>query len=288
MTLSRRAFLGTVAAGLAGAGTANANLHEYFRVRRLHMIEEDLEKFKGPYEGNGFLDQPAYSLDDCFLPPQTPYCPQPGDIMLSETQGLIYTIGHKLSGAVQPSHSGWVFRQPDGSFAIMEAGSFDVVTIHAIPIMDHLSAYHNRHSVWIRPRCVPLTEEQSCRMTEFALKQEGKRFARLRLFAQITPFRARGKTKTDYKGKPRGPDRVSYFCSEMTAEAFVYSGIVPAECARPSATYPCDLFFDHSDIPFLNEHFKLSRYGWGVPARWRPLMTDNPPPAPKRGRRRFG
>ena len=57
----------------------------------------------------------------------------------------------------------------------------------------------------------------------------------------------------------------------MTTESFVYAGIVPADCARPPATYPCDLFFDHSDVPFLNEHFKLSRFGWGVPCRWRPL-----------------
>jgi hypothetical protein len=191
--------------------------------------------------------------------------------MLSQTRGPLYTAGHRIAGAVQPSHSGFVCHRSDGTIVIMEAGSFDVAVIRSIGLTEHLSAYHNRKHVWIRPRCAPLTPEQDCRLTEFAERQEGKRFARYRVYAQVTPFRSRGPLRTEFLGGPHGPDRRSYFCAEMTTEAFVYAGLIPAEDARPAATYPCDLFFDDSKIPFLDRHFKLSRFGWGIPCRWRPL-----------------
>jgi hypothetical protein len=270
MNPSRRTFLGA-AAGLFAAGPARASFHDWLIARRYAMVDEDVAKYRGPVQGNGFLDQPAYAMDDCERLPQVPYCPQPGDVMLSQTRGWLYTVGHTLSGAVQPSHSGFVARKADGSIVIMEAGSFDVAVIRGLPLVEHLSAYHNRKHVWIRPRCVPLTPEQACRLTAFAEKQEGKRFARARVYGQWTPLRSRGKLKTELFGGPHGPDRATYFCAEMVTEAFVYAGLIPAEDARPAATYPCDLFFDESKIPFLNRHFKLGRFGWGVPCRWRPL-----------------
>jgi hypothetical protein len=153
----------------------------------------------------------------------------------------------------------------------MEAGSFDIQVIRGLPLVEHLSAYHNRKHVWIRPRCEPLTPEQDCRLTEFAEQQEGKRFARFRTYGQLTPFKSRGRLRTEILGRSRGPDRRSYFCAEMVAEAIVYAGLIPGEYTRPAATYPCDLFFDHSKIPFLDRNFKLGRFGWGVPCRWRPL-----------------
>ncbi len=288
MPLNRRAFLGSAAALLGLGRAARGGSGDWLRERHYRMIDRELERYRGPVTGSGFLDQPAFALDDTPRPPQVPYCPQPGDMMFSMTRGWIYTVGHRVSGAAQPSHSGFIFRRPDGAPAIMEAGSFDVAVVRSIELVEHLSAYHYRKHVWIRPRCVPLTPVQECRLNEFAAMEEGKRFARFRVYAQLTPFRSRGKVRTEFVGGPHGPDRVSYFCAEMATEAFVYAGVIPAASARPAATYPCDMFFDGSKVPFLDRNFRLGWFGWGPPCRWRPLPIgeDEATATKRRGRAR--
>jgi hypothetical protein len=271
MPVSRRMFVRfAFSACLGTVGLACANLKELNRERNRRRIDEAQARYEGPVTGNGFLDQPEYAVDDDFRPPQVPYDPQPGDIMFSVTNTRVYQLGHKLSGAGELSHSGLIFRRPDGCLAAAEAGPFDIPLIRSMDLIPYVSAYSNRGKVWIRTRCAPLTPEQSCRLTEFCLHQEDKAFARLRLYAQVTPLRSRGPLRTEWLGGPHGPDRVSYFCSEMCTEGLVYAGLVDPQDARPSATYPSDLFFDHSRDAFLNEHFKLGRHGWNPPARWRP------------------
>jgi hypothetical protein len=271
MSLSRRGFLGSVAASCLGlTGAARADLRGAVRDRNRRRIDEAQARYGGPVTGTGFLDQPAYALDDDPRPPQVPYDPQPGDLMFSISRYFIYRAGHTLSGAGEPSHSGVIYRRPDGSLAALEAGPFDIPLIRSMDLIPYVSAYNNRGRVWIRTRCAPLTDEQSCRLTEFALRQENKPFARARLYAQITPLRSRGPVRTEWLGGPHGPDRVSYYCAELCAESIVYAGLIAPEDARPSATYPRELFFEDSRIPFLNRHFKLGRAGWNPPARWRP------------------
>ncbi|HEY1379685.1 MAG TPA: hypothetical protein VGF55_22975 [Gemmataceae bacterium] len=273
MSLSRRGFLGS-AALLGLGGVACADLGAWTRERNHRRVDAAEAKYGRAVAvaGCGFLDCPAFALDDRFRPPQSPYCPQPGDLVFSITKSVIGRIGHAVSGAGEPSHSGYVFRRPDGSLAVMEAGPYDIPVIESRDLAGHLPAYHARGHVWVRPRCAPLTPDQDCRLTEVSAKQEGKPFARLRVYRQVTPFKARGPHRTEALGGPHGPDRRAYYCAELAAEAFVYAGLVPAEDARPSATYPSDLFYDESRDRFLDEHFRLSRFGWGVPSRWRPQM----------------
>jgi hypothetical protein len=104
-------------------------------------------------------------------------------------------------------------------------------------------------------------------LTAFAQAADGKPFAVVRMFGQLTPFRSRGPLRTEHLGGPRG-DRVSYFCSELVAEACVAAGLLDPETARPSATYPRDLFFGHSHNRYLACHLDLSE--WDPPARWTP------------------
>ncbi len=272
MPLSRRAFLGSLVGSCLGLHRAAAGpIADWNKDRNRRRIDEAQARFEGPVTGTGFLDQPAFDLDhESFRPPQAVYEPQPGDIMFSISKYLVYRLGHTAAGAGEPSHSGIIFRRPDGCMAALEAGPFDIPLIRSMDLIPYISAYNKRGKVWIRARCVPLTPEQSCRLTEFALKQENKPFARLRLYAQVTPFRSRGPLRTEFIGGPHGPDRVSYFCAEMCSEAIVYAGLIRPEDARPAATYPHELFFDDSRVPFLNRHFKLGPAGWSPPARWRP------------------
>ena len=65
---------------------------------------------------------------------------------------------------------------------------------------------------------------------------------------------------------PRG-DRASYYCSELVLEACVAACLVNPITTRPSASYPHDLFFDHSHNRYINKHLPLA-CEWEAPARW--------------------
>jgi hypothetical protein len=124
-----------------------------------------------------------------------------------------------------------------------------------------------------------LTEEQSRRLTAFALKQAGKRFAIIRQGAQMTHLGSRGPLRTWITSRVHGPDRSAYFCSELVVEALVAAELIDGKTARPRATYPRDLFMDSSYNFYLNRHLKLAP-DWDPPARW----TSDPqrPSAPRR------
>ncbi|HVS36749.1 MAG TPA: hypothetical protein VMS17_14405 [Gemmataceae bacterium] len=216
-----------------------------------------------------YLCQPAFCVDDVLRGPTEPYCPQPGDIFLASDGALWSKVGHWWVGSQGVQHSGIMFLRPDGRMALLQAGPFNSVKIECLDPVAHLREHCEKGDrVWIRRRCTPLTPEQSAALTAFAEKQEGKRFATWRMLAQATKLCTRGPLRTYFLGKVHGPDRVSYWCSEMVMESCVYAGLRDAEDTRPTATYPRDLFFGHSKIPFLDEHLRLD--DWHPPARWTP------------------
>ena len=213
-----------------------------------------------------FLHEPSYVMDAIPQDRPTPYLPQPGDIMLATDTNFFWALTHNLAFAGEPHGSGICVRRPDGSMGILEAGPNDTLWVAISDMLPHLKEYHDKGPVWIRRRRTPLTDEQSAMLTEFALRQEGKRFALIRLGAQLTPLRMRGPLRTYLLGKPNG-DRVSYFCSELVTESLVASGLMDREIARPSATYPHDLFFDQSYNLYISQHYRLQD-NWFPPARW--------------------
>lgn len=220
----------------------------------------------GDDQGCSYLFPPAYCLDGVRRGPATPYLPQPGDIMLATDDNLFWMIAHNLAGTGHPHHSGIVFARPDGRLAILEAGPYDTLFVRTLDVMPHLRGYEQLGPVWLRRRTVPLTPEQSAALTAFALAQDGKRFALIRLGGQLTPLRSRGPLRTWFLGKPRG-DRRSYFCSECVLEACVAAGLLDPARTRPAATYPRDLFFDRSLNPYINRTLKLFPC-WDPPAQW--------------------
>jgi hypothetical protein len=272
MPVSRRTFLGTVAGACLGLQSrACADLVSWNR-GRVDRAEQSFVEQSEPAADEGYLDQSSTSIDEETRSPQSPYRPQAGDIVFSRSKYWIYRAGHRIAGAGEPSHSAIVWQRPNGAFAILEAGPFDVPIIRSLDLVSHLRAYHGRGHVWVRPRTQPLTENQTARLAAFAAKQENKPFARMRLVGQITPFRSRGYWRTEVMGQSQGADRFSYFCAELVVESLIAIGEIRAENARPSATYPSDLFTDVSDVPFLNERFKLAPK-WSPPQRWRPCLV---------------
>jgi hypothetical protein len=213
-----------------------------------------------------FLYQPAFCIDEILRGPAEPYVPQPGDIMLRLDHSVFWRVTHYMALAFDPNGSAIVFARPDGTPAVLEAGPNDCLWVKTLDLLSHLKEYADEGRVWIRRRKVPLTPEQSCKLTEFALAQDGKYFALHRLGIQLTPFRSRGPLRTYFLGKPHG-NRRAYFCSELVCEACVAAGLLDPEHTRPSATYPCDLFFGRSYNLFINKHLDVNDH-WYPPARW--------------------
>ena len=224
----------------------------------------------GPESGvacdGSYLCRPAYCLDAVYRGPAEAYLPQPGDLLLATDNNLFWTIAHNLAGTGHPHHTGVVFARPDGTLAILEAGPHDTLWVRTLDLLPHLRSYERVGPVWIRRRHVPLTCAQSEALTAFALAQDGKRFALIRLGGQLTPLRSRGPLRTWFMGKPKG-DRAGYFCSELAMEACVAAGLLDPATSRPAATYPRDIFFDWSPNPYLKRHLNLAPW-WDPPARW--------------------
>jgi hypothetical protein len=235
--------------------------------------ESDLAVFGAgkPAPCGSYLWRPAYCEDQVLRGPSRAYSLQPGDIIMSADGSVFWKLMHNLAGTSHPTHSMIAFRMPDGRMAILEGGPHDTLKCRVLDALPHLLSYENEGRVWIRARAVPLTAEQSARLTEFAMATDERRFALGRLAQQLTIFRTRGPLRTAIMGKPQGLERSSYFCSELVCEACVYAGILDARTTRPSATYPRDLFMDRSLNPYLNKHLKLAP-AWDPPARW----TSNP------------
>jgi hypothetical protein len=219
-----------------------------------------------PVATGSYLYEPAYRLDDILRGDARAYLPQPGDIMLATDSNFFWKLTHDLALAFEPHNSAIVVARPDGSMGLLEAGPNDTLFVGISDLLPHLSEYAAKGPVWIRKRRTPLTPEESALLTEFAMRQQGKWFALIRLGGQLTPLRSRGPLRTYLLGKPCG-DRSSYFCSELVTESCVAAGLIDATTARPAATYPHDLFFDKSLNLYLRWHFSLA-CGWEPPARW--------------------
>ena len=146
-------------------------------------------------------------------------------------------LAHRITLIGAPDHSGLVVARPDGSLGMLEAGPYD--TLRGVcfgPDAPAMRLPGAGDQVWIRRRRVPLTPEQSAQLTAFALAQEGKPFALVRVLLQGTPLRG-GPLRTWWLGKPQ-QDRAGWFCSELVTEACVVAGLLDCETARPSATFP--------------------------------------------------
>ena len=217
-------------------------------------------------EIGSYLYQPAFCEDWVLRGPTRPYRLQAGDIMFAADTSIFWTFTHHLAGTSHPTHSGIVFQRPDGTMAILEAGPNDTVRVRTLDALPHLVSYQEEGRVWIRARTVPLTQEQSECLAKFAMAQDGKRFALIRLGGQLTPLRSRGPLRTWVMGKYNGDQR-NYYCSELVTTCLIVTGLIDERTARPSATYPRDLFMDHSPNLYINKHLKLAPC-WDPPARW--------------------
>lgn len=242
-----------------------------------------------PCSDNGFLYQPAFSVDHELRCPAHPYMPQPGDIYLSSEEWFLARLGHKLCRSGAPHHSGIIFAMPDGRMALLEGGPDSTLFVRILDLIPQMTFYANRQRVWIRQRCKPLTEEQSKRLTAFALAAADRPFAAVRMVLQVGPLKTKGLIRTPLsKGPyaacfdPCDPEpsmRKKYFCSELVTEACVAACLFDPVTSRPTSTYPRNLFFGDSRVPYLHKHLDMS--DWLPPARWTPCPGTEPDLKPR-------
>jgi hypothetical protein len=194
------------------------------------------------------------------------YVPHEGDLVLFDDHSPTWTFLYHMAGTDLPDHSGIVIRLPDGRPALLESAPDDgKLAGMYVRLLDALPRLHQfQGTIYIRRIRHPLTPEQSDRLTEFALKQEGKRYALCRLLLQATPFRARGRVREALFGKTY-LDRCSWFCSELVVAAGTAAGLFDPRVHRANSMYPRDLIYD--DI-------------YDLSATWLPMGTWSPSSSP--------
>jgi len=215
----------------------------------------------------GYLYEPAYDVQLAPRGPAREYRPKPGDVLLMSNTTPFWTLLYRIARTGRPGHCGIVVTMPDGALGVLEAGFNDTIWTRVTPLEYRLAQYPG--SIWVRELRVPLTPAEDARLTAFARGARDTRYASGRFALQITPLTPHAPIRTAFASGPRGPG-TRLFCTEAVVEAAVYIGRIDARAARPSATYPQDLFYDRSWNPYLNRHPLLAA-GWAPPAQWTPV-----------------
>ena len=246
----------------------------------------------------GYTYAPARDLDRHARYPARRYDPRPGDVILMSDPSLKSRLFYTLALTGAPGHGGVVVRRPDGTLGLLEAGFNESLWTRVVPLDYRLAHYPG--TLWVRRLGHPLTRDQDARLTAFAAAVDGTRYSVRGIGVQLTPLSNRGLLRTSHFGRPKGPGG-PLFCSEAILEALVAARAVDPDIARPSATFPRDLFFDRALNPHVNRHPPLAA-GWDPPALWTPTVgvaargkdrpptpgvVVPPPDVPERARRRL-
>jgi hypothetical protein len=187
-----------------------------------------------------------------------PYLPREGDVVLFDDHNKFMHFLYRIRGTGGPLHSAFVFKRPDGTLAVLEAGPNFTPKVFVLEVAPRLHDFYG--TILIRRLKHPLATEQSEHLTQFALAQEGKHYALARLALQATPFRPRGPLRTTCLGRTC-MDRKRWMCSELTVAAVTATGLCGKKyCAN--GMYPRDLCYD--------ETYDFSSF-YEDPALWYPL-----------------
>jgi hypothetical protein len=181
-----------------------------------------------------------------------PYVPHEGDLVLFDDHNPTWKFLYHMVGSDLPDHSGIIFTLPDGRLALLEAapddGKLAGLYVRLLLVAPRLHQFQG--TLYIRRLKQPLGKERSAQLTEFALAQEGKRYAVCRMLLQGTPFRCR----TGLRAKLFGHtymymDRCSWFCSELVVAAGTAAGLFDPHIHQANRMYPRDMLYDdHYDL----------------------------------------
>ncbi len=195
-----------------------------------------------------------------------PYVPQPGDLVLFDDHSATWRFLYHMAGTDMPDHSGIVVKLPDGRLALLESAPDDgkllglyVELLDVLPRLDQFQG-----TMYVRRLRHPLSPERCAQLTEFALNQQGKRYALWRMLLQGTPFRSRKGLRAKLFAHTY-LNRSSWFCSEIVVAAGTVAGLFDPRIHQANRIYPRDLVYD--------DHYDLSHI-WYPAGIWHP---DQPP-----------
>ena len=165
------------------------------------------------------------------------YTPQAGDIILFRNRNVFARAAYYVSLSGGTTHVGLVVARPDGTLTLLEAMPGDPVLMPELHRRIH--DYHGG-KLSVRRRKVPLTAEQSARLTEFACAQVGKPF---HLFGLLLPpvslpFRVFGSLD------PHHLDRSRWICTSLVLRTCVAAGLICPDKVNPEGACASDLAGD--------------------------------------------
>jgi hypothetical protein len=196
--------------------------------------------------------------DGAFRPVVEPYIPREGDMVFFDDYSTKWECLFRAVGTGPPFHSAIVFRLPNGLPAVIEAGADDGLVVAIEPAYQRLRRF--KGDIWIRRCKRALTHEESRRLTEFALEQDGKPYAVTRLLMQATALRCRMGLRYQLFARTY-LDRDSWLCSELVVAAGTVANLFDPKLHPANAMYPRDLVTDR--------YYSL-RHNWEDPGLWEP------------------
>jgi hypothetical protein len=174
--------------------------------------------------------------------PGSPCCEaHPGDIFLFRNTNPLQNLAYFLLRSGGMTHVGIVVARPDGSPALLEAPGIGYPVILS-NIASRVQSYAGR--AYIRRRRIPLTPEQSARLTTFACSQEHKRFDTFGLFRPPLGCPLHSSRACEFR--PEDVQSSRWFCSSLVVAAGVCAGLIDPCKVRPKYTSPQDLYSDRT------------------------------------------
>ena len=171
-----------------------------------------------------------------------PYVPHEADILFFDDMSKFWEFLYHIGKTAPPFHTGIMFRKPDGTFHVLESGPDDTLHVYLLEACERVHTF--KGILQVRRCKVPLTREQSCTLTNFALAQEGKHYAVWRLLLQGTPIKTRGGPMRLALAKTRY-ERCRWLCTEIVVAAAELIGLMDPNVVKATNTYPLDIVDDH-------------------------------------------
>ena len=203
------------------------------------------------------FDPHKISSETADLKGQT-YQPKPGDIVMFDDHNAWTAKVYRFIGSGGPLHAGIVFERPDGTPAILEAGTNAVNRVFIFDLQSRLKGFNG--TILVRRLHKPLSSEQSKQLAEFTQAQEGKGYAVGRLILQATPFRPRNTPLAQLLGGTV-LNRDRWISSELVIASATVAGVWELDTYHANLMYPRDLCYD--------ERFDLGPY-YETPQMWYP------------------
>ncbi len=193
-----------------------------------------------PGQPVGYLESVGAGSNGVTATSREPYVPREGDLIFFDDQSKLWEHLYKLGGSAPPFHVGIVVKKPDGSLHVLESGPDDTLHVYLIEVHHRLRTF--KGVLQIR-RCIKeVCYEDSVKLTNFALEQEGKRYAMWRLLLQGTPCRTRG--GLNLLGKTH-MNRSRWLCAEIVCTGCAIIGTFDGKVIKGTDTYPLDIVDDH-------------------------------------------